>query len=186
MLLNIPLVYLISVLPAWYFGRPLQDLLLIYGKQITNQNKLTLNAPNFYQWISNHLFSIFLPLGILMTGIIVLILIGLTYRSCVQLTPDRWITLALLFALVIPFFLPKMHDRYFFLADILSIIFACYHPRFYLLPIIIQGASLSSYLNYFQGGVKFLLPYSALGIAGVILILFCYSWESIFKISQKT
>ena len=182
-LLLIPLAYLICMIPAWLLGRPLDDLIMIYFRQANQYKRLTANAPNLYQWISNDFFSMVLPIGIICTAVIVLILIGLTYRSRNKLTPENWVTLALLFSLVIPFFLPKMHDRYFFPADILSIIFAIYHPQFYPLPIIMQISSLISYAN---GDLTFLIKYCALGVAFVVFFVLKYSWESIFNYSEKT
>jgi Gpi18-like mannosyltransferase len=53
------------------------------------------------------------------------------------------------FALAIPFFLPEMHERYFYLADVISIIYAFYFPRYFFVAIIMQLCSLLSYVSYF-------------------------------------
>ena len=156
---------------------------MIYFRQANQYKKLSASAANLYQWISNDLFSVVVPIGIVCTAIIVLILIGLTCRSRIKFNPEHWVTLSLLFSLVIPFFLPKMHDRYFFPADVLSIIFAIYHPQFYPLPIIMQVSSLISYAN---GDIGFLIKYCAIGVAVVIFFVLKYSWKSIFNYSQKT
>jgi len=50
--------------------------------------------------------------------------------------------------LVLPFFLPEMHERYFYLADIVSIIYAFYFPRYFYVPVIEQLCSLMSYIPY--------------------------------------
>ncbi|HEY0602338.1 MAG TPA: hypothetical protein VGD58_05460, partial [Herpetosiphonaceae bacterium] len=49
--------------------------------------------------------------------------------------------------LAIPFFLPNMHERYFYLADI-TIIYAFYFPRLFLIPIVMQLVSVLSDAPY--------------------------------------
>jgi Gpi18-like mannosyltransferase len=180
-LVFIPLTYAVVMTPAWLLGRPFKDLLLIYTNQASQYKRLTANAPNLYQWIPNDWFTITVPIGIIFTASLVLLLLILTYRSPIKLGAEQWVTLALLFSLVIPFFLPKMHDRYFFLADVLSIIFVLYQPKFYLLPIILQVASLISYAN---GDLTFLLKYCSIGVAWVVFSILKHSWESIFNAPQ--
>ena len=63
---------------------------------------------------------------------------------------------AVLFAVGIPFFLPHMHDRYFFAADILTLVLAFAIP--WVLPVapLTQFASLLGYHAYIY--MRFLLP----------------------------
>jgi Gpi18-like mannosyltransferase len=44
----------------------------------------------------------------------------------------------------IPFFLPAIHERYFYLADVVSIIYAFYFPRYFYLACIEQLCSCMS------------------------------------------
>jgi Gpi18-like mannosyltransferase len=46
-----------------------------------------------------------------------------------------------------PYLLPKMHERYFYPTDILSIIFAFYFPEYRWVAISVQLASFFSYLG---------------------------------------
>jgi hypothetical protein len=41
-----------------------------------------------------------------------------------------------------------MHERYFFLADVLTVVLAFYRPRLWFVPLIVQAASLLSYLPF--------------------------------------
>ncbi|MCL4529314.1 MAG: hypothetical protein M1282_07865, partial [Chloroflexi bacterium] len=50
-----------------------------------------------------------------------------------------------------PFLLPKMHDRYFYAADIFSIVFAVTTPKMWFLAAAYQVISLLSYTPYLFG-----------------------------------
>jgi Gpi18-like mannosyltransferase len=149
--LLLPAVYGIAVIPAWIIGRPLPELLQIYTAQVEGYRHLTKNAPNLYQWISNRHYDVMVPLGIGMTAIALLILGWRVWRSRVDLTPERLLQLALTIVFLVPFLLPKMHERYFFMADVLSVVFAFYVPRFYWVPVLIQLSSLLTYTDFLLG-----------------------------------
>ena len=68
-----------------------------------------------------------------------------TYKSKNEMTQQSLLELALMTLLVVPFFLPKMHERYFYPADVLSVAFAFYCPRLFYIPVLIEGVSFFSY-----------------------------------------
>jgi hypothetical protein len=47
---------------------------------------------------------------------------------------------------VVPFILPKMHDRYFFAADLMSIGLAFTNRRLWFVPVLFQCSSLLAYV----------------------------------------
>jgi len=143
--LIVPATYLVMLIPAWIAGRPFKELLLIYFQQANTYKELTKNAPNLYQWISNDYYAIFTVLGLLLTAVLVVLFAVWLYRIRIQINPDFIIRIAMISALAVPYFLPKMHDRYFFVADLFSILLAFYFPRYFFLPIIIISCSLLSY-----------------------------------------
>lgn len=147
--LLIPIVYLVTILPAWFAGRPFKELLLIYFNQANYYKELVQNAPTIYQLIpfQDSLYNILLPIGFILTLTIVFLLSRSVYKSKVRVSRELMIQLALISVLVMPYFLPKMHDRYFFPADILAIVFGFYFPRYFGVPIIVQMASLFSYTD---------------------------------------
>lgn len=65
-----------------------------------------------------------------------------------EITPDMTLDIALFFALFLPFVMPKIHERYFYLADMLSILYAFKHVRRRFVPLLVVGASLMSYVPY--------------------------------------
>ena len=55
---------------------------------------------------------------------------------------------ALFFAIFLPFVMPKIHDRYFFLADMLSVLYAARYRDRRFMPLLVVSASLMSYMPF--------------------------------------
>ena len=55
---------------------------------------------------------------------------------------------ALFFAIFLPFVMPKIHDRYFFLADMLSVLYAARYKNRRFMPLLVVGASFMCYVPY--------------------------------------
>ena len=65
-----------------------------------------------------------------------------------EVTPPMTLCFALFFAIFLPFVMPKIHERYFYLADMLSILYAARRADRRFVPLLVVGASLVSYLPY--------------------------------------
>ena len=167
----IPLVYLASIMPAWAVGRPLDELLLIYVEQAGMFKELTMSAPNLYQWIPQTYYDIFHPAGIVCTGLLVCGLAVVALKSRVNITKEMLILLATLSVTACPYFLPNMHERYFFAADVISIVFAFYSPRHFYIPVVIGMSSFFAYFPFLFNSKAELLPYLAFAMLAVIIIL---------------
>lgn len=139
-----PVVYLITVAPAWAAGWPLGDLLTVYLRQGTAW--FIGNAPNLWALPaaleSAALFPVGYALGALAAAAIVFV------YSRRDLDAEGLMIAALLGALLIPFLLPKMHERYFFLADVLSLLLAYRWHRLLWLCVLIQLGSVGSLIAY--------------------------------------
>lgn len=88
-----------------------------------------------------------------------------------EITPDMMLDLAMFFAIFLPFVMPKMHERYFFLADILSVLYAAKYARRRFLPILVAGASLTSYCSYLMRQVPIDQRVSALMMLAALVIV---------------
>src|SRR5947208_3065111 len=69
------------------------------------------------------------------------------------------------------FFLPFMHDRYFYLADVLSIAYAFYVPKRFYLAIITPLTSFLSYMPFLFGNPIIKLSYVAFAPLLVIVVV---------------
>ena len=143
--LIIPAIYFISIVPAWITGRGLMDLLTIYFWQSNYYHDLSKGAPNLYACIPNTYYDIVVPVGLLLAGVV----IGLAvYRLAKQNKPidtGQWIEIMYLFVLLVPFVLPKMHERFFFPADVFAVLYLFYFCRRYYIPCLSIGASILVY-----------------------------------------
>ena len=161
-----PLPYLLALVPAWFLGRPFYELLLVYLSQAGEVAALARDAPNLYQWISNDWYP-FWPVGVLLTLGVVVGIGRLLRRSRAEITPEIVVSLAAFSVLLAPFLLPKMHDRYFFPADIFALVLAFYRPRFLPAPIVIGACSFIASLLFLRSLEVVPVPY----LSGAMLLV---------------
>ena len=166
-ILPAPLAYFLALLPAWLLGRPAYDLLLVYLGQAAKYPDLVKDAPNLYQWLPNDWYA-FWPLGVLATVAAVWGVTALVRRSRALPTPDLLVTLAAFALILAPYLLPKMHDRFFFAADVFTVLLAFYRPRFWYAPIALGLASANS---YYTGAFLRDAPVVPLALAAVVPLL---------------
>jgi Gpi18-like mannosyltransferase len=149
-LLLIPGVYLALDIPALLIGADPHTLLTVYLAQTGSYSQLTLGAPNVYQFLDPNLTSSAIKTGgVVVTGLLALGLVVAAAAKRVELTTTRIVLAATLSVLLVPYLLPAMHERYFYLADVLTVMAACYLPlKLWALPVLTQFASLYSYLPF--------------------------------------
>ncbi|MEO0665007.1 MAG: hypothetical protein AAFY97_04655, partial [Pseudomonadota bacterium] len=71
-------------------------------------------------------------------------------------------------ALAMPFLLPKMHDRYFFMGEVLLLMLALTDRRFWPAALLAQVSAVFIYAIYFDvTGLSAVLSDPALGTVGV-------------------
>jgi Gpi18-like mannosyltransferase len=152
-----PVVFLALLIPAILLGRGFISVLQTYPAQAEYFRNVNLNAPNFYIWISDGdlykwlpdtLFFIIKPAGYVLSVIYAVLLASLVRYKKNPFSTRIAINIAFVSTLVTPYFLPMMHERYFYAGDILSIIWVFLNPRFFIVPLLVQAASIHTYLNY--------------------------------------
>jgi len=141
-------VFALTYVPALIAGRSIRSLLGIYVEQ-TGGEILALSIPNLYSWIPDDFFVTVNPAGIFLTLGIVAVLC-LLYLRRAPFVPDveLWLfQVAAAIGVVVPFFLPQMHDRYFFAGAVFAMLCALIN-RLYLIPaLILQVTAILSYTN---------------------------------------
>jgi len=93
------------------------------------------------------------------------------YKSQVELTSSLLIELSLISVIIMPLVLPKMLDRYFYPADVLSILFAFYFPSYFYIPIGMNIISFFAYQPTLFGTEPVAIPILALGILILVAIV---------------
>lgn len=130
----IPVIYVISVVPAWMMGRSFKELMLIYFDQSNTYPWGTLEYPNIYALLGEampdmrHAAEVS-GAGTFMTIMMLGCLAYYIYTKHVKLTDELMITLALFSVAIVVYSLPHMHDRYGFLIDLLAIVYGVVNVR---------------------------------------------------------
>lgn len=146
----IPTLYFLSIVPAWIAGRPLMELINIYMAQGAQDVwSLSIKWPNIYQIIGNQHFLLeYASAGTwLILGILMCILFAMAQKRY-RIAKEFIVQMALFFAILTPYFLPHMHERYGCVADMLAIIYAMMNIRRFYLPLIQILVSFNSYMAY--------------------------------------
>jgi Gpi18-like mannosyltransferase len=175
-LLAVPPVYLALDLPALIAGRDPVELLTIYSldRQSHWVHELTFNAPSIWAFVpaSTRLGELKSIGNILAVAAVVGVIYVLIVRR-LELTRERIVTAAALFSIMVPFLLPGMHERYFFLADVMTLVLAVFRPKLWFVPLLVQAASFLSYGPYLfgQGPQKLPLTFAAALMLAALLVI---------------
>ena len=175
-LLAIPATYLILVLPAVCFGRPFWDTISLYWNQTGSIGSgLNYNSPSvysvFYEFRDEEAAA---TAGICIAFVYMLNLLAVAFRNRSRLNEKAILALSLMFAIGIPFFLPHMHERYFYGADILSVVLAFTVPWTIPAAVLVQFASLLGYHAYLKMRYLLLMYHGAAAlIAAFTIALLC-------------
>jgi Gpi18-like mannosyltransferase len=142
-----PLVYAACGVPAILAGRPFLEVIL-HWTEYRNRPLLTMGATNWFQWIPNNHFETFELAGIVL-AVISATFVVLAMQRRVSLERDSGlVSLALLSVMLCPYFLPGMHERYFYPADAVSLIYALFVSRGWVVAMLVQFCSFFTYLPY--------------------------------------
>jgi len=147
-LLLIPLVYALAMVPAALAGRPVAELATVYLTQSATYHSLTKNAPNLYTWLPEQPYDVLVVAGLALMTAVGCVFVWKVWRSRAAIDHDLILQLCLLSLLVTPFLLPKMHERFFYPADVLAIAYGFYFPRRYYVAIAVSFASFFAYLPF--------------------------------------
>ena len=168
-----PLVYLIAVLPAAIMGRSFTDLLTVYFRQARQYKLVSMYLPNLAVWypVNTPEFA-----GTILSLLAVLLTLGVVlYFSRLEfdMTSGMIVSLALLSVLFVPYILPYMHERYFYPADILAVVFAFYFPEKFYVPVItVLSSTYVVCHNLFNAHFIHIKLLS-------VLMLFCLVWVAV-------
>ena len=158
----LPIVYLLMMVPAILLGRPVMEVLTVYLSQASYYTKLSMRAPNLYSFVPESASSIILAVGLIITLCILAAWIYFYARRKLEFRPDSMIFFALVSVAIVPFFMPKMHDRYFYPADVLSLIMAFFNYNLWFIPLLYQIVSGLVYFNFLFAAPDILIKIAAI------------------------
>ena len=145
--LLIPGVYIAFALPTIYAGRPWLEVLGIYAAQTDKFPKWSSTTPNMYLPLQG-VIPLTEPLTLVtvaLAAVIVLIWVYLAWKKREKDGYNPFILTALASVALVPFILPRMHQRYFYPQDLIALVAAFFMPELWFLPILSQVISVIAY-----------------------------------------
>lgn len=151
--LIIPAVDFLMCLPAIILGRNPLDFIAIYAEQTDCGMLIQMNCPNIYAFICDgndmNNYFLFKPLSIFLTvAILGAVLCMLIYKRTDLSDTQNFLLASIWTVFTCIMFLSSMHERYAYLLDILTIIFAVVNVKRVWLPIVCNLVSLRGYCFY--------------------------------------
>lgn len=155
-----PSIYVLSMLPAWIGGGQLRYWLFIYLAQAHEYPWLSVSAQSAFAFLqplplSMSATNAFFWLGIAAAAACAAFITHRMQNTPV-LTARTVILMSLASVLIIPYLLPRMHERYFYVADLIAVLYAFYRRGRWLVPLVVVGTSLISYMPFLYKQVSFL------------------------------
>lgn len=173
-LLLFPLTYLASILPAALMGRSFGDLLTVYVSQSKLYASLCMGIPNLYAFLDGVQSQEISRAGVLLAGGVVLTALYLLLQKRFSLSAPMLVSLAFFFCLLLPYLLPHMHERYYYLADLVGLVFAFYFPRRFWMPLLLTAADTLAHANFLFGlhpTSQYFLQLESLAVLALLCLL---------------
>ena len=186
-LILIPAAYMAMMIPALWGGKSMHHVLTVYLQQAGNYNFITMNGPNLYQLLpdldAKLMYNMFSPYAMVMGFAMLMAMCAVVCVNRHALTQDSTLLACLLMLGGLPLLLPKMHERYMFGADVLSLVAAIYNPKRILLPVCFGFASYVAYTGGLPGDKLMDLQWAAMFLFAGVALTAAELWRSL---TQKT
>lgn len=122
---------------------------------INGYSQLTLGCANIWKFISvpnmdskdNVLNKASTLIGLLFIGLFT----GIIYIRRIKLTQENIVNIGTFLVGIVPFFLPHMHERYFYSLDVLILLYCMIKNKKYFYVILMQISSGIAYIHYLSG-----------------------------------
>lgn len=153
----IPRAYAILAVPVLVAGRSLVSVFGIYLDQAHTFHRLTMNAANVWMFAGGTPYAVGVAAGLALaaaSGLALSIFIAQSRRT----GPEFILLVACVSLILMPYLLPKMHERYFYGFELASIALACVNLRYLAFAVIAQVDGVLSYLAFESEIVMGLLP----------------------------
>jgi Gpi18-like mannosyltransferase len=152
-------------------GRSWESIFNLYVGQVGQFEDLSRNAPNLYVFIPNEYYHPVFEAGLGIFVLAMLVWAWTNWRTKSPVTPKQLALTALVSAALVPFLLPKMHDRYFYQADVFSFMTAMLVPELWFAPILFQISSGIAYSAFLLGAHRAIVFIGALVNTALIIMI---------------
>lgn len=187
----IPAVDFILCLPAIIMGRPITDVVMIYAEQTDYGKQIQMNCPNFNAMMCSGFdtknyyllktFALCLTIAILLAVFAVIIVkkVDLSNLKIFMMTAIWSVWTCIMF-------LPSMHERYGYLLDILTIIFAVFTFKKVWAAVLCNLVSFRGYCYYLFNYETLSMQFTAIiYMVGYLVFTFMFIKEALHTDSKK-
>ncbi len=171
----VPVIIVITIIPAVIAGRSPIELLTVYGRQVSTYNRLSMNYPSIYTVISGSLpksgrmmiISAGTMAAVAAMGFIAYYVRGRKFK----VTTEFAILMAVFTMETALFLLPVMHERYGYMPEILLVCLGVTGYRRLAVCAVMQFVSCVTYSRFLFGTTMESMWLLSLMVLGVILVL---------------
>lgn len=169
--LLIPVDFVILAIPALMIGRDWSSILYLYFGQLEQFENLARNAPNPYIFISSKYYHPVLEIGLAIFAAASLSWAWINWKWRMIFTSRKYFLTALTSVALVPFLLPKMHERYFYPADAISFVTAIFIPQLWFVPVLFQISSGLTYTIFLLGWDPMFVKIAAFINTGLVAVI---------------
>ena len=180
----IPIMLIVLSLPAILCGYSVPQIFNTYFLQVGEYKALTLNYPNIYQLFSGeYKYVSFVGYGLCV--LLFAVLFCLVVRSPKKISASNLMTLFLFSVMVCVTFLPSMHERYAYMADVLGVIYLMAGGSA-IIAILVESISLYGYFMSLFGNRVACGELLGLVPVGIVIYLGYSLKENFISIKSET
>lgn len=124
-IIYIPLGFIVTMLPSVIYGRSIFDIIKVELLQSGVYSKFVKSAPNIYSLLHLNYKEIDSLAKILLSFLTIILSIYIVLKNTkdVEYNNNTFLEKVMLLSIMVPYFLPSMHDRYFYMASIFCYIY---------------------------------------------------------------
>ena len=150
--LLIPLAMCVTAIPSLVMGRGIADVFMNYVEQIGTYTSLAINYPSVWCVVNEAVSPETLKApAVIITVVLIGIFMYIWIKSAENMDKKKMLYCAFILAYTCVFFLPKMHERYGYLYEILAILIAFVDKKTIIPCVVLNMVSLITYSLYLYG-----------------------------------
>lgn len=171
----VPAMNALLYIPAIIIGKPASSLFSAYTTQMQSyEYKTVFGYPNFYNFLPLDAVDLIKP-GIILTMILLAILLLIVLFSKDKISNKNIIELSIAVVFLVTYFLPKMHDRYAFVAEVFVLIYFIISKKDLFMVLLVNVCAFGVYSNCLLGVTDAITAHIA-AFQTIIMIFYLYNF----------
>ena len=182
-----PLVYFITFIPAFIYGATVSEAFKYFEMQLSGQPGLTYNAGTIWKFLELNDSEIVVKNAMWFAILAIGALLAVLFLRNVDLKKkENVFKVGFMLTMATIFFLPRMHERYYFIIEVLIVVYALIDKKWIYLVPLMQLSTMICYYPYLTGYyIISSLGGGTITIAAIInLFILCVSVYDVLKIER--